>query len=99
MNKFIEKIGMDKVAHFGVGGLICALFTFVFILQDLYILPLIPKWRIILFPLIGTIVTLFVSVLKEFFFDLKFDWKDIIAAIIGCITIFVAVAFGVLIAV
>ena len=99
MNNWINKIGLDKFAHFGIGGLICALFTFVFILQDLYVLALIPKWRIILFPIIGTIVAFFVSIIKEYFFDAKADWKDIIAAMIGCVTVFIAVAFGVLIAI
>lgn len=99
MNSLIEKIGLDKCAHFGIGGLICALFTFVFILQDLYVLPLLPIWRIILIPTIGTVVTFFVSVIKEYFFDTKVDWKDIIAALIGCVTVFAAVAFGALIAI
>lgn len=99
LTKLINKIGLDKCAHFGIGGLICALFTFVFILQDLSILALIPVWKILLMPTIGSIITFFVSVIKEYCFDSKVDWKDIIAAMIGCVTVFVAVAFGVLIAI
>ena len=95
MNKFIEKIGMDKVAHFGVGGLITALFTMVFILQDMPVFIMQP-WRLLLMPFIGTVVTVFVSVIKELFFDVKRDWKDLYAALIGSATVFVAVFFGVL---
>lgn len=95
MNKFIEKIGMDKVAHFGVGGLITALFTMVFILQDMPVFVMQP-WRLLLMPFIGTVVTVFVSVIKELFFDVKRDWKDLYAALIGSATVFVAVFFGIL---
>lgn len=93
MNKFIEKIGMDKVAHFGVGGLITAFFTMVFILQDMPVFIMQP-WRLLLMPFIGTVVTVFVSVIKELFFDAKRDWKDLYAALIGSATVFVAAAFG-----
>lgn len=95
MNKFIEKIGMDKVAHFGVGGLVTALFTMVFVFQDMPVFVMQP-WRLLLMPFIGTIVTVFVSVIKELFFDVKRDWKDLYAALIGCTTVFVATFFGVL---
>jgi hypothetical protein len=40
--KLVEKIGMDKVAHFGIGGLITALFTIILIVQDLPLILLIP---------------------------------------------------------
>lgn len=93
MNKFIEKIGMDKVAHFGVGGLITALFTIALMGQDLIVLAMQP-WRLFLFPLAGTVVTVFVSVAKEMFFDAERDWKDLYAALIGSATVFVASAFG-----
>jgi hypothetical protein len=33
---------MDKFAHFGIGGLICAIFTFVFMLQDLDLVATLP---------------------------------------------------------
>jgi hypothetical protein len=95
MNKFIEKIGMDKVAHFGVGGLITALFTMVFIMQDMPVFVMQP-WRLLLMPFIGTVVTVFVSVIKELFFDVKRDWKDRYAALIGSAAVFVATFFGVL---
>lgn len=96
MNNWINKIGLDKFAHFGIGGLICALFTFVFILQDLPVLILLPTWRLILCPLMGTVVTFFVSVIKEVFFDNEFDWKDIIAALTGCGFVYISVVIGVL---
>lgn len=93
MNKFIEKIGMDKVAHFGVGGLITALFTIALMGQDLIVLAMQP-WRLFLFPIAGTVVTILVSVAKEMFFDAERDWKDLYAALIGSATVFVASAFG-----
>lgn len=95
MNKFIEKIGMDKVAHFGVGGLITALFTIVFIMQDMGSLIFNP-WRMMLYPFIGTAITTVVSVIKEKLIDTQADWKDLYAALIGSATVFVATFFGVL---
>lgn len=93
MNNLINKIGLDKIAHFGLGGLICALFTFVFLLQDMYYLTPV---QMILMPTIGSVVTFIVSLFKEYFFDSKPDWKDITAAMIGCGTVYIAVAIGVL---
>lgn len=93
MNKFIERIGMDKVAHFGVGGLITALFSMVFILQDMPVFVMQP-WKLLLTPFIGTVVTVFVSVVKEIFFDDKRDWKDLYAALVGSATVFVAAVIG-----
>lgn len=93
MNNFIEKIGMDKVAHFGVGGLITALFTIALMGQDLMVLAMQP-WRLFLFPIAGTVVTILVSVAKEMLFDEQRDWKDLYAALIGSATVFVASAFG-----
>ena len=93
MNKFIEKVGMDKVAHFGIGGLITALFTIVFLAQDMPAL-LAQPWRLIILPFGGTIVTTFVSVVKEIFFDSRRDWKDLYAALIGSAMVFIATLFG-----
>ena len=95
MNNFIEKIGMDKVAHFGIGGLITALVTIALIGQDLGILVLSP-WRMLLYPFAGVVVTAFVSVIKEVFFDEMRDWKDLWAALAGCAMVFIAVFVGVL---
>ena len=96
MNKLIEKIGMDKVAHFGVGGLITALVTIVAIIQDLDILVCEP-WRAMLYPIIGTVVTAFASWAKEMFADASRDWWDVYAALIGSALVFIAAIFGMLI--
>lgn len=95
MQKFIEKVGMDKVAHFGVGGLITALFTLDLILQDMTSLVFHP-WKMMLYPFAGTIITAFVSAFKEMFLDERRDWNDLWAALVGCATVFVAVFFGTL---
>lgn len=86
---------MDKVAHFGVGGLITALFTIVFILQDMGGLVFHP-WRMLLYPFIGATVTAIVSVVKEVLMDEQPDWYDFYAAMLGAATVFVAVFFGIL---
>lgn len=95
MAKIIEKLGMDKVAHFGIGGLITALVTIALIGQDLDILVLSP-WRMLLYPFAGVVVTAFISVIKEVFFDEMRDWKDLWAALAGCAMVFIAVFVGVL---
>ena len=53
MNKLIEKIGMDKVAHFGVGGLITAIFTLVSIMKE-KLLDAKPDWNDVYAALIGS---------------------------------------------
>lgn len=95
MNKLIEKIGMDKVAHFGVGGLITAIFTLVFVIQDMGSLIYHP-WKMMLYPVIGTVVTTLVSIMKEKLLDAKPDWNDVYAALIGSALIFIANFFGIL---
>ena len=95
MNKFIEKIGMDKVAHFGIGGLITALVTIVFIVQDLPMFMFHP-WRMLLYPFIGAAVTAIVSVANEMLMDEQPDWYDLYAALLGSAIVFVAVFLGIL---
>lgn len=94
MNNLINKIGLDKIAHFGIGGIICAFMTFIVMLQDLHCLSYI---NILLYPFIGYIVTVFFSIIKEYFFDRsKADWKDIVAGMLGCVFIHISVCIGVL---
>ena len=93
MQKFIEKIGMDKVAHFGIGGLITAFFSLMLLIQDLSVAVAQP-WRVLILPFAGTVVTAFVSVIKEMLFDQYRDWKDLYAALIGSATVFIATLLG-----
>lgn len=93
MNNLINKIGIDKITHFSMGGLICALFTFIFLLQDFNTLEV---WQVLLLPLIGTVVTFVLSIIKEFIIDEVVDWKDIIAGMLGCVPVYIAIGIGIL---
>ena len=93
MKDLINKIGIDKVTHFAMGGLICALFTFIFLLQDFNTLEV---WQVLLLPLIGTVVTFVLSIIKEFIIDGVVDWKDIIAGMLGCVPVYIAIGIGIL---
>lgn len=93
MNNLINKIGIDKITHFSMGGLICALFTFIFLLQDFNTLEV---WQVLLLPLIGTVVTFVLSIIKEFVIDEVVDWKDIIAGMLGCVPVYIAIGIGIL---
>ena len=83
---------MDKIAHFGVGGLISAVVTIMSILQEGC-----PSTNVLLMiPFIGHAVTFILSVMKEYVIDDNKNWKDILAAMIGSAVIHGSVGVGVL---
>lgn len=84
-------IGMDKIAHFGIGGMITACMALVSILQE----PLSTS-GVLLCPIIGHVCVFTLSYIKEKIVDDVFDWKDILAAMIGSSFTHVAVMLGVL---
>lgn len=86
----MNKLQTDKLAHFGIGGLLCAMVALVAMLQDG-----VTGWSAMVFPLIGDVVVFIISYLKEKIMDDKFTWADIWAAMIGCICVHVAVLIGV----
>lgn len=92
MNYLVNKFGSDKIMHFSLGGLICALMTIAVVLQENSGLD----WMVATYPMIGTVSVFIFSFLKEILIDEEFSWKDIIAALLGCITVFVATVIGLL---
>lgn len=90
LDNLIKKIRNDKVLHFLGGAWICALVTFVTILQEDNLNSLEKVGSV----LIGTVVVIILSVIKELIMDEEADWMDVLAAVAGCITIFTAVALG-----
>jgi hypothetical protein len=69
VNKIIGKVGVDKVLHFAFGGWITAKFC---------------ESGILLLAVIGILFCGIVSITKERL-DEKFDWKDIVAAMMGAL--------------
>lgn len=90
LDSFLEKVGTDKVLHFLGGGFICSFITFVVILQE----PLV-SWEKVSAVTIGAVFVLIISILKELLLDDKPDWKDIWAAMLGSLLVYLAVALGV----
>lgn len=91
IDNLIGKVGYDKVFHYLGGGFICSLISFVVILQENSLSSL----RKIAAVSIGTIVVFILSLMKELFFDKETDWKDVLASVLGCLPVFIAVAIGV----
>lgn len=96
MNKIINYFkswGMDKLAHLGIGGLICALISIALILVETNISP----WRISLVPLGGTVCVSIFAVFKELIDETGFCWGDLIATLLGCLLVELATLFGIVI--
>lgn len=91
MKNLLEKIGTDKVLHFFGGGFICSIFAIMSLLQE----GMINNRTVFGSIAIGTVVALIASIIKELVDD-KFDWVDILAAIIGCALIFISAGLGML---
>ena len=90
LDNFLEKIGHDKFDHHVLGALICALISFVVILQDGVI-----GWETVAYPTIGAVPVLLISVVKELMLDDKPDWMDVVWAMAGCLWVYAFVALGV----
>lgn len=85
---FSEKIatlfgGIDKVAHFGIGGLLCASVT-LFINSVLSILVMNHPWLLLLTPFIGTSIVTLLEIFKEKKLDPSVDRKDVASTLYGC---------------
>ena len=81
--------GMDKIAHFGIGGLIAAIVLIAMALQDYGC----GVWRTAHMSWAGLIVTLWLSLIKEIM-DTKRDWRDIVAGIAGAGVVVLAAYAG-----
>lgn len=90
INDFVNKVGVDKVLPFSIGGLISAFFTIILVLQEPNV-----TWDLVGLSFIGTIIVGFFSLCKEFM-DIKVDWEDIVASILGTIPVIIATILGVL---
>ena len=90
---YFKSWGMDKWAHFGIGGLICAVSTllFIFTLNPIYV-----SWGLLFAFIPGTVLVGILSVIKEFTDSTGFCLPDIIAALIGCGTVEVAMIIGII---
>ncbi len=91
VDDILAKVGTDKALHFFGGGFLCAILAIISLLQD----GVFTNRMIFGSIFIGTIAVVFVSVIKEIA-DGEFNWKDILAAVLGCIVIFMAAGIGVL---
>lgn len=83
LDDLVKKVGNDKVLHFLGGAWICAVISFVVIIQKCNT----SSWDKISSVLVGTLVVVVLSVVKEIFLDDKADWMDVVASVAGCITI------------
>lgn len=85
------KIPMDKIAHFGIGGVITAVLTLIAILQE----GIMSLSFILLAPIIGHVCTFILSVIKEYIIDEYIDWNDIWSAMLGSLLIHISVVIGI----
>lgn len=95
MNKiinFFKSIGTDKWAHFGIGGLICALVTIALIFS---LSPITASWIMLLSTVPGIVLVGIVSIIKELTDSTGFSVLDIVAALIGCATVELALLVGI----
>lgn len=92
LDDLVKKVGNDKVLHFLGGAWICSLITFIAILLD----GGVGIWDKVSCVIIGTAFVIFLSVVKEISMDDNADWLDVVASVIGCLTIFVTVGVGAL---
>ena len=90
LDNLIGKLGNDKTLHFLGGGFICSFISFLLILQE----SGLTAWEKVSDVLIGTIFVLILSVLKELIADDESDWYDVLAAVLGCIPVYIAVGLG-----
>lgn len=94
IERLISKIGLDKIAHFGIGAAICAFVTLVFVFS----LPIGNtqeySWSLVLIsPIAGYVLTAIMAWAKEMN-DSSPDIKDFIASMLGCVFVHLGAIIG-----
>ena len=83
------RIGMDKIAHFGIGGIIGAAIAIVITLaRGEY------GWVVGVYPFISHAIVLILSFVKEKFMDDEYNWLDILSSVLGSIAVHMAFIIG-----
>ena len=83
------KVGMDKIAHFGIGGIIGATIAIVITLaRGDY------GWVAGAYPFVAHAIVFILSFIKEKFMDEEFNWLDILASVLGSIAVHMAFIIG-----
>ena len=83
------RIGMDKIAHFGIGGIIGAAIAIVITLaRGDY------GWVTGAYPFISHAIVFILSFIKEKFMDDEYNWLDILASVLGSIAVHMAFIIG-----
>ena len=83
------KVGMDKIAHFGIGGIIGATIAIVITLaRGDY------GWVVGVYPFISHAAVFILSFIKEKFMDEEFNWLDILASVLGSIAVHISFILG-----
>ena len=83
------RIGMDKIAHFGTGGIIGATIAIVITLaRGDY------GWVAGAYPFISHAIVFILSFIKEKFMDDEYNWLDILASVLGSIAVHMAFIIG-----
>ena len=83
------RIGMDKIAHFGIGGIIGAAIAIVITLAR-------GDYGCVVgvYPFISHAAVFILSFIKEKFMDEEFNWLDILASVLGSIAVHMAFIIG-----
>lgn len=83
------KVGMDKIAHFGIGGIIGAAIAIVITLAigDY-------GWVVGAYPFVSHAIVFILSFIKEKFMDEEYNWLDILASVFGSIAVHMAFIIG-----
>lgn len=89
ISDFIARVGIDKFAHVGIGGLVCAVLTEVMCAFG------IGGWLRLVAVAVAALAVFAVSVYKERRVDAAADWRDVWWAMGGCALYAVAVAFAI----
>lgn len=86
------KVGIDKIAHFGIGGIIGAAIAIVITLAigDY-------GWVVGVYPFISHAIVFILSFAKEKFLDDEYNWLDILASVLGSIAVHMAFVLGLII--
>ena len=77
--QIIKKIGVDILLHNSYGGWITAL-----------MFPYVGLWKALL---VGSVIAVLKEIFDKYFRKTKFDWKDVIATVAGCIMSCIIITF------